>query len=185
MIKQLLLVLSLLLSNSLWAAGLTTESASKWMDSMQALEKWGDTHPQETKLIQDNMHPPAATQNGLPPMPSFDRAASAAKAAGVAANIESVIKPFGFSNIDSWAATGDTVMKAFMTLRFKQHDMNAQLQQQLKMIEADPNMDAAQKKQIIQSMQGMAQSFQQNANAPAADVEAVRPLLSRFEKLGS
>ncbi len=180
--KQIIVALCLLLVSlpALSKQPLTTEKVGKWLDSMQAMDEWSKRHPEMVKKLREQ----AMSAKSESAAPSFKRSADAARAAGVASQVEAVIRPFGFSSLDDWGAYGDRVMSAFMALNMREQHAGEMMRKQLEALEKDTNIPAAQKQAMRQQMKKMQAMMESFASAPKADVEAVRPLLPRFEAFG-
>ncbi len=180
--KKFIVALCLLLVSlpALSKQPLTTEKVGKWLDSMQAMDKWSHAHPQMVNKLREQAM--SAKRDSAPP--SFKRSADAARAAGVADQVEAVIRPFGFASLDDWSAYGDRVMSAFMALNMRQRDTGEMMRKQMEALEKDSSIPAAQKQAIQQQMKQMRAMMTSFASVPKADVEAVRPLLPRFEAFG-
>ncbi len=183
--KKIIVALCLLLVSlpALSKQPLTTERVGKWLDAMQAMDEWSSSHPEMVEKLRKQ----AMSTKEKSAVPSFKRSADAARAAGVADQVEAVISPFGFSSLDVWGAYGDRVMNAFMALSMqKQHTgkMDEMMRKQLEALEKDNSIPAAQKQAMRQQIKQMQAMMARFASVPKADVEAVRPLQSRFEELG-
>lgn len=179
--KKLVLFFFLLWSTLSIAEPLTTDRASQWMDAMESMQKWSETHPQEVKIMRDRSQKLNANRQTIP---SFSSSISAVKGTEVEPMINEVLAKHQFTSVDQWAKTGDQVMKAFTTLSIQGRDVNADMAKQMEAIKNNPNIPQERKQKMLQSMQAMGQMMRQQGNAPAADVEAVKPLVSRMQKMG-
>lgn len=178
-----LALIALLISTSAFAANLTTETASKWMDSMMALNQWGQSHPEYMKTLRENSRPDPAA-GAMPRMPSFSHAVNASKAAGLDSQIVKVIAPYGFSSMEQWAQTGDQVMKAMMAMQLNKENIVPQIQEQMQLLQNDTKIPADQKQYMMSSMEQMLKMAEDAKKVPAADIAAVQPLADRFESMG-
>ncbi len=159
---------------------LTTERVGKWIDSMEAMQKWSISHPELVKRLRAK----AREMGQEKAVPSFQRSVAATHAAGLDDQVQAVIMPYGFRSLDEWAALGDRVMAAFMALNMEKSHASEMIRKQLEKLDKDTSIPAQQKQAMRQQMERMAQMMQSFAQAPKADMEAVRPLLPRFEAFG-
>ncbi len=159
---------------------LTTERVGKWIDSMEAMQKWSVSHPELVKRLRAK----AREMGQEKAVPSFQRSVAATHAAGLDDQVQAVIMPYGFRSLDEWAALGDRVMAAFMALNMEKSHASEMIRKQLEKLDKDASIPAQQKQAMRQQMERMAQMMQSFAQAPKADMEAVRPLLPRFEAFG-
>ncbi len=159
---------------------LTTEVAAKWLDSMQAMEKWSDSHPKLVAKLREKARELGRDKG----MPSFQRSVAATRAAGLTDQVQAVIAPYGFQSLESWGALGDRVMAAYMAMNLEQSHASQMIRKQLAKLDKDTSIPAEQKQAMRKQMEGMERMMQSFASAPKADIEAVRPLAKRFEEFG-
>lgn len=161
----LALILSLI-SFSSYAEQLTDDKIRAFIQSMDAVQAMGP-ELEEFANKQENMDMSRDLSRIL------SSTVEAAEGHQIYDRMENLAQDHGFKNIDTWASTGDRVYNAWFAIEMG--DENPDLQQEMTSamaeIENNPNMTAAQKSQMRDVM-GMAQ---QVSDAPAADIEAVRP----------
>jgi hypothetical protein len=94
-----------------------------------------------------------------------------------------IIAKHGFTDPAKWAETVTRVFYAYGTYKMKTQrpKMDAQMRQSMAAIENDPNLTSEQKQQMMQMMNQAGQSMNAYMNAPAADVEAVKPLVGEID----
>lgn len=182
--KLIFAIVFSLFSCNLWAQNLTTQQASNWLDAMQTLEKWGNSHEAELAEVRAQQSASGASLPQNTGMPSFTNYINAAKNMGVYTEVSTLLQPHGFNSLEHWAQVGDKVMKAFMAASFQEQNVDQQLLEQLAALENDPNIPAQQKAMLKQSMTQMQSMMTANNNAPAADIKAIQPLMPRFQTLG-
>lgn len=95
-----------------------------------------------------------------------------------------IINKYGFADSEKWATALMRVSRAYATYKMQteQPNMQAQIQQSMAQIQNNPNLTAQQKQQMMQMMQQSTQSWGAYMNAPAADVEAVKPYVGEIER---
>jgi hypothetical protein len=97
---------------------------------------------------------------------------------------ETILK-HGFSDVQSWGAIGDRVMKAFAanSIETEVPQMDEQMKQALEQIEKS-NMTEEQKEGMRQMMQSSIQMMNSYENVPETDKAVVLPYMSVIENLG-
>jgi hypothetical protein len=97
---------------------------------------------------------------------------------------ETILK-HGFSDVQSWGATGDRIMKAFAanSMETEMPQMDEQMKQALEQIEKS-NMTKEQKEGMRQMMQSSMQMMNSYENVSETDKAAVLPYMSVIENLG-
>lgn len=95
----------------------------------------------------------------------------------------SIINKHGFADPDKWAMVLTRVFHAYAAykMQLEQPNMQAQIQQSMAEIQNNPNLTPEQKQQMMQMMQQSTQSWRAYMNAPAADIEAVKPFAGEIE----
>lgn len=177
-------LLTISFSTILYATPLTTGKASNWLDAMEAMQKWGETHASEIEAIQRVHVGSNRNRNNPNGMPSFTEAVNTAKAMGFYDEVSALVSNYGFSDLYNWAEIGDKVIKAFMAHSMQGINFDPKMQQQLAAMENNPSLTAEQKAMLRQSMAQMQQMVSANSNAPAADIEAIKPLIPRLQAMG-
>lgn len=97
---------------------------------------------------------------------------------------EEIAEDHGFSSPEEWGEVGDRVLKAFMaaSMDANAREMQAQMEETLRELENNPDISPEQKQMMRDSMgSGMAQ-FKAMTDAPAADIEAVKPFLPELRR---
>lgn len=89
-----------------------------------------------------------------------------------------VVSSHGFSDPDTWASTGDRIIRAMMAMEMQQQghgDMRQEMEEAMAQMENNPNVSEQQREQMRQQMEQAVQGMEAMADAPQADIEAVRP----------
>lgn len=96
-----------------------------------------------------------------------------------------VIEDNGFDSPDEWGETGDRIFRAWMAIEMESQSatVNADIAEALKEIDSNPHMTQAQKDQMKAMMSGAMSAMEQASNAPAEDIEALRPHLGRLREV--
>ena len=123
-------------------------------------------------------------------MPDFSRIVSESleqmKGHEAYGRLEDVVQDHGFDSLESWGATGDRVFQAWMAIEMAEQKPAArqEMEAALAEMENSPHMTAEQKAQMRAMMEGAMGAMQSASNAPAADIEAVRPHVEALRQLG-
>ncbi len=96
----------------------------------------------------------------------------------------SIVKRHGFDDPADWWQTFHRMIQAYTTIKIQEQNpqMQAQMQQQMAEIQNNPDLSPQQKQQVMQMMQQSMQGVQSYYNAPAADVEAVKPFTDQIAR---
>ena len=171
------------------SAGFTQEEVTRWFASLRDLSAWGEANEdrfdsEHFGMKQPNispMRPPSLEEIEAMRTP-FSTAVSAANRAGVAGEISGVLRPHGFSLTD-WGALGDRISRAYIALQMSAAgDMAGQLNATISQMENNPHLSVAQKNQIISGLMQTLDIFSMLSDAPAADIESLRPMLGVVER---
>ncbi|MEJ2516047.1 MAG: hypothetical protein P8080_09665 [Gammaproteobacteria bacterium] len=97
----------------------------------------------------------------------------------------SVIREHGFGSIDQWGSVGDRITRAMVAIEVAKDSPNAEAEMNRALAELEANEDLSpEQKQMMRGQLEMAMGVMRSvANAPAADVEAVRPHMPRLKNL--
>lgn len=96
-----------------------------------------------------------------------------------------VVSRHGFDRPEDWAGTGDRIMRAMAAMELKgrdQEDVQAEMDAMMKQMENNPNVTEQQRKRMRQQMEQAMAGMKAMADAPQADIEAVRPYRDRIRK---
>ena len=95
-----------------------------------------------------------------------------------------IIKSHGFAAPENWAVAVMRVSQAYAAYKMQQQQPNlhAQMQRSMTEMQNNPNLTPQQKQQMMQMMQQTTQSWGAYMNAPAADIEAVKPFAGEIER---
>jgi hypothetical protein len=171
------------------SAPLEAEAISRWMNSLATLRPWGEANEDRFerdlfKVEQPRMNPMnPLSKEALQKMRSpFSGAVSAARSVGVDDEVAGLLAPHGFT-LDEWGDTGDRIIRAFVALQIQGGpDMRAQLDTTIVQMEENTRLSVAQKNQLISSLMQTLDIYNMMSDAPAADIEAVRPLAGLLEQ---
>ena len=99
--------------------------------------------------------------------------------------MQATILKHGFSDVESWAAIGDRIMKAYAanSMETEMPQMDEQMKQALEQIEKS-NMTEEQKENMRQMMLSSMQMMNSYVDVPEVDKAAVLPYMSVIENLG-
>ncbi|AFK57400.1 hypothetical protein [Tistrella mobilis] len=165
---------------------LTGEVVSRWLDSWQAFTAWSGALPPDRRAeigqaIRDHR---AAT----PTQPGRDLAAMTAAIEGMPEwhEASAMMMKRGFADLAAWAATGDRIMQAYLTLDYDSAaSVAARAERDVlrTRIRDSDQLTDAQKQQLLQSY-GPSEEMNRPVMAiPAAELEAVRPHMERLRAL--
>ncbi|WP_077531341.1 hypothetical protein [Vreelandella utahensis] len=96
-----------------------------------------------------------------------------------------VVSDHGFQHPEDWADTGDRIMRAMAAMELKKHnrdDMRKEMSAMMKQMEDNPNISEQQRKRMRQQMEQAMAGMKAMADAPQADIEAVRPYRDRIRQ---
>ena len=97
----------------------------------------------------------------------------------------SIVSEHGFDHPGDWANTGDRVMRAMAAMELKgpdRGDVKAEMEAMMKKMENNPNISEQQRQRMRQQMEKAVAGMEAMANAPQADIEAVRPYRDRIRQ---
>jgi hypothetical protein len=96
----------------------------------------------------------------------------------------SIINKHGFADPEKWAMAVTRVFHAYAAykMQLEQPNMQAEIQRSMAEIQNNPNLTPQQKQQMMQMMQQSTQSWSAYMNAPAADIQAVKPFAGEIER---
>lgn len=90
----------------------------------------------------------------------------------------SIVKKHGFSDAEDWADAGDRIVRAMMAIEMERQghgDMRAEMEEAMREMEQNPNITDAQRQQMRQQMEQAVSGMEAMADAPQADIDAVKP----------
>lgn len=96
-----------------------------------------------------------------------------------------VVSKHGFDRPEDWAETGDRIMRAMAAMELKgqdQGDVRAEMDAMMKQMEDNPNVTEQQRERMRQQMEQAMAGMKAMADAPQADIEAVRPYRDRIRQ---
>ena len=141
----------------------------------------GCLHLLNLHLLLPNLLLPPRVLVGLPPRPLalVDQPLAEPQ-------LEDLVQDHGFGSLEEWAATGDRIFQAWMAIEMAEQKPAArqEMEAALAEMENSPHMTAEQKAQMRAMMEGAMGAMQSASNAPAADIEAVRPHVEALRQLG-
>lgn len=179
-VSALLFLLPLLSAHS-QAETLTGQRVAAFIDSVQAAERLAPEF-EELERQMDSQSDDT--------MPDFSRIVSQSveqmKGHETYDRLEDVVQNHGFDTLEDWGATGDRVFQAWMAIEMEEQSPAARREMDAAMAEMEnsPHMTAEQKAQMRAMMESAMGAMQSASNAPAADMEAVRPHLQALRQLG-
>lgn len=99
--------------------------------------------------------------------------------------LEDLVQDHGFRDVNDWATTGDRIYSAWIAIEMSDQSpaLRKEMESALAEIESSPHMSAQQKAQMRASMETAIGFTQQASQAPAADIEAVKPHLEALRTI--
>lgn len=142
----------------------------RWADSMAELQAWGEDLDDDDDLEIDD------------PM-DFER--SLAQAAREHAEVRRIVARHGFRDGDHWAGVGGRIMNAYWALMMQDEapEMHSEMQRQIEEIEQNPHLSREQKEMMRNQMEQAMGMMGRLAEAPPADIAAVRANRERLDRL--
>lgn len=96
-----------------------------------------------------------------------------------------IVSRHGFDRPKDWANTGDRVMRAMAAIELKgqkQGNVQAEMEAMMERMENNPDIPEQQRKRMREQMEQAMVGMKAMADAPQADVEAVRPYRDRIRQ---
>ena len=95
-----------------------------------------------------------------------------------------IINGHGFADPQQWATAVMRVFQAYAAykMQLEQPNMDAQIQRSMAEIQNNPDLTPQQKQQMMQMMQQTTKSWSAYVNAPAGDIEAVKPFVDEIDR---
>ncbi|MFP4431481.1 MAG: hypothetical protein ACOCW6_04555 [Spirochaetota bacterium] len=145
---------------------------NRWADSMEEIQEWGESQDDFENDFENPEDP-------------LDFEGSFAEAARRHAEVRRIIARHGFSDGDEWAAIGARVLNAYGAMRIEEEapDYRQEMEAQLREIENSPHLTPEQKQMMRQQMEQAMQMMEGTADAPPADIAAVRGNRARLDRL--
>lgn len=173
-----LLLLLLMTAGQVNAAALTDSQVRDFIASLPAFQQLADEKAMPVDQLEEEQtefdftSPISSALQGMQGGPEY-------------AEFNSLVKQHGFSSLEQWGGVGDKVFRAFMALELAQETsgMEGEMAQALREIEQNPHLSAEQRAQMKQMMTGSMQMMQAIHEAPAADIDAVRPHLPQLRQV--
>ncbi len=140
------------------------QDAQALQDKYEGTDQWPDETADDTDSIPDMSR---IFSDGIEDMKTYP----------VYKEFEKIIKKHGFSSTEQWASVGDRVFHAMMAIEMKAENpaMGQEMAEAMAELDNNPHMTAEQKEQMKAMMSGAMGVIQSASNAPAADINAVRP----------
>ena len=161
----------LLVSQSVWCAGLGAKQVEGFIGAMQELKPYFDQYADEAEDDGD-----ATSTSRL--MGDWARSLKDQR------EVEGMLKKHGF-NVESWSEVSQQVTQAYMAVKLGKdgEDVLGQMQQSLDEISSNKDIPAEYKAQMLEQMkQSMAEMEKTLATSPE-NQEAVRPFLPQLDTI--
>jgi hypothetical protein len=144
---------------------------NRWADSMLEIQRWSENQPD--------------MDDGFDDSDPFNFESSLALAARQHGEIRRIIGRHGFSSGDQWAAVGSRIMNAYSAMHMDEEspEFQREMQQAIREIDQNPHLSAEQKEMMRNQMQMAMGMMTQMADAPAADVAAVRANRAKLDQV--
>lgn len=166
-----LLTVMLFFSSAAWSASLTAKDVEGFMATMQELKPYYDQYSEDVENDGDATSTAQVVSDW----------ASGLKERG---EVENILSRHGF-DFESWPVVAQQVTQAFLAVRLGQdgQDIMGQMQQSVAEIEANQDIPAEYKSQMIAQMQASMTEIEKALSAPPEDQEAVKPFLSELDAI--
>jgi len=174
--------LCLLLAVPAHAGALTDAKITGFIDSFQSMEqiakKYDDLDDLDELTGED--HNPMAGGDFNP----MSQAVEAVRGHPIYNELSETVAKHGFSSAEDWASHGDRIMRAMMALEMQERDgdMDQEMQRAMQEMENNPHITPEQRAMMKQQMEQAASGMKAMADAPAADIEAVRAHSDRLRQ---
>ena len=160
---------------------LTPEIVQRFIDSIQDLREVSKKYNVDEIMSSTDSGDKTAAKTATP----FSTAITKMQGHQAYNEMQETILKHGFSDVQSWGAIGDRIMKAFTanSIETEMPEMDEQMKQALEQIEKS-NMTEEQKEGMRQMMQSSMQMMNSYDSVPETDKAAVLPYMSVIENLG-
>ena len=175
----LIAVLLLLVSGAYaHASSLPDATIKNFIASMEAVQVLEDEYDMDEFDEEGDLY---SDEDGVPEKPMSESIARL-KGHEVYGKLREVVQQHGFSDVASWAQVGDRIIKAWFAIEMREEspEMRSELDRAIREIEESPHMTDHQKQEIIQQMRQSMTFMEAMADAPEADIDAVRPHLDEL-----
>lgn len=165
------LLVLLVFSTGAWSANLTARDVQGFVNSMQELKPYFDQYADETGDEGDA---------GSTAQIVSDWARSLKEQQ----DVQVVLTKNGFDH-ESWAVISQQVTSAYMALKFGKdgHNVIGEMRQSMTEIEANADIPAEQKTQMVTQMKQSMAEMEKVLSAPVDDQNAVKPYLSKLDAI--
>jgi hypothetical protein len=125
---------------------------------------------------------PGGSAQGPPDM--FAGALTEMKASRGYGEFLAILRKHGFDDAEQWADVSGRVMAAFLSIKMgaAMPQMQAQIEQARKQIEANPSLTREQKQVMLERMQA-SMGMMRSSQASAADIATVQPHAAAIERI--
>ena len=164
------------------AEPLTADEISGFIASLEDVEEVGEKFKNDETLRQREEEieasNPGAETNWMA------NSISAMKGHEAYDELGEMVEDHGFSSPEEWGRVGDRVLKAYMAagMDAEAGEMFAEMQRQMQEVQNDPTLSPEQKEMMRSAMESGLSHFKAIAEAPAEDIEAVRPFMDKLEQ---
>jgi len=161
------------------ASSLTDATIKHFIASMEAVQVLEDEYDMDEFDEEGDLY--SDEDAGVPEKPMSESIARL-KGHEVYGKLREVVQQHGFSDVASWAQVGDRIIKAWFAIEMREEspEMRSELDRAIREIEESPHMTDHQKQEIIQQMRQSMTFMEAMADAPEADIDAVRPHLDEL-----
>jgi len=179
-----LIVLSLLLPISAYAASLTDAQVRKfvssWSDVTTLLD---DAYDESEDAYGDDFD--AHHDDDLSPSTMMSDMVEQIRGQAVYSQLRRLVRQHGFSGVDEWAQVGDRVMRAAFAIQLGDHaaTMEEEMTRALKDIDENPHLTEEMKQDMKAAMAQSVAAMAELAATPEADKNAVLPHMDELEQM--
>ncbi len=159
------------------ASALDSDAVERFTASMEALHAYEDENPFD---LDEPEEPEEFVQVMRAPMSSQLDQMRDHEAFG---DVQRIVGEHGFADVESWAVTGDRVLRAFTALEIEEEtpDLRAELEQTRAQIQEAPGMSQEQRDMALKMIeQTMVPMMEVLDDVPQEDRDAVAPHRSRI-----
>lgn len=159
------------------AAGDLTDARIKgFVESLSALDQMAERYDDLDELEDIGEETQDATQDGeFNPM---SMAVREMRGHEIHDEFTAIVRDHGFSSAEDWADAGDRIVRAMMAIEMDRQghgDMRTEMEQAMREMEQNPNITDEQREQMRRQMEQAVSGMEAMADAPQADIDAVRP----------
>ncbi|MFO8111811.1 MAG: hypothetical protein R6T92_04790 [Desulfosalsimonadaceae bacterium] len=174
--------LAVVLGGSVYASSLRDADIKNFISSMKEVQMAEEEYDDLDEFVDDEDF--SEEDMEMPDNP-MSESIKALRGHEIYGRLDGIAKDHGFSDATHWASVGDRVLKAFFSILLEEEEpaMREEMERSLREIDENPHMSDAQKQEMKQMMKNAMSSMDAMADAPAEDVDAVRPHMGELRQV--